>query len=304
MNAMPAKWIAVDWGTSNVRAWVFDAEGHVVANPSSDDGMGSLSRDGFELALLALVAPFLPESGRVPVICCGMAGARQGWIEAPYAWVPCGVLETGKAVQPTVRDPRLDVRILPGVAQSVTPDVMRGEETQLGGFISLHPTFDGVVCLPGTHTKWAQVNAGKIVSFRTFMTGELFALLSAHSVLRISVGTDGWDAPAFLNAVGEAISSPQNLTSALFSLRAGSLLDAKPPKVSRARLSGLILGQELAGAQRYWQDQQVAIIGNDQLLELYGSALASQGVDVIRYEGDELVLAGLQAAYDSMRELH
>ncbi|MEO0743952.1 MAG: 2-dehydro-3-deoxygalactonokinase, partial [Pseudomonadota bacterium] len=152
-------WIAVDWGTSHLRAWLMARDGAVLDRRSSDDGMGGLARDGFAPALHALVGDALP----APVLACGMVGSRQGWAEAPYAAVPCAP----PTIHAAVTVPGADVRILPGVKQDSPADVMRGEETQIAGFLARTPGFDGVICLPGTHTKWAHISAGEIVSFRT-----------------------------------------------------------------------------------------------------------------------------------------
>ena len=191
-----AEWIAVDWGTSNLRVWVFDDTGEPIQFLSSDKGMGTLQPDQFEQALLDLIAPFL-EARPTPVICCGMVGAKQGWSEAAYAQSPCSPPDASNALRVEAKDPRIMVRILPGVSQNAPADVMRGEETQIAGYLSSDPNFFGTLCLPGTHTKWAQVSAQEIVSFRTFMTGELFALLSKNSVLRYGVQTGDWSDDEF-----------------------------------------------------------------------------------------------------------
>ncbi|MBS8227355.1 2-dehydro-3-deoxygalactonokinase, partial [Vannielia litorea] len=191
---------------------------------------------------------------------------------------------------------RLTVRILPGLSQSDPADVMRGEETQIAGFLAGSPDFDGILCLPGTHSKWAHVSAGEIVSFRTFMTGELFSLLSSQSVLRHSLHGEGWDEAAFLDAVPEAMSRPERLASALFSLRAAALLSDLPPAVARARLSGLLIGLELAAARPYWLGQRVALIGGPLLTQPYAAALSAQGVTPETRDGENLALAGLTAA--------
>lgn len=292
-----AKWIAVDWGTSNLRAWVMGATG-AIKMVSSDKGMGALERDGFEPELLRLVGDFLPETGQVPVIACGMVGARQGWAEAPYVTTPCTAPGVAQAITPEVSDPRLQVSILPGVSQASPPDVMRGEETQIAGYLAANPDFDGVLCLPGTHTKWVHISAREIVSFRTFMTGEIFALLSGQSVLRHSVSGDGWDQAAFDEAVSDAMSAPQKFTARLFSLRAGSLLDGTSAATSRARLSGLLMGLEIAGAKEYWLGREIVLIGAPKLNQLYKAALAPQGASVTETDGAEIVLAGLKAAYE------
>ena len=293
-----ADWIAVDWGTSNVRAWAMRA-GQPIADATSDKGMGTLDPNGFEAALLDVIGDWLG-SGPMPVIACGMLGAKQGWTEAPYARVPCPPVSASTA-RPPVTDPRLDVTILPGLSQAKPADVMRGEETQIAGFLAQTPGFDGVICLPGTHTKWAQISAGEVVSFRTFMTGELFALLSRHSVLRHSIGP-GWDDDAFAQAVAEAMSRPEALAGRFFSLRAESLLSDLAPATARARLSGLLIGAGLAAARPYWLGQRIALIGDDGLVGDYIAALDAQGAMSVPAVATQCTLAGLTAAFQTLKE--
>jgi 2-dehydro-3-deoxygalactonokinase len=201
-----------------------------------------------------------------------------------------------------MQDPRLRVHILPGIKQMQPPDVMRGEETQIGGFLAQEPRFDGVLCLPGTHTKWAHISAQEVVSFRTFMTGELFALLGGQSVLRHSIAATGWDDAAFAEAVSDTLSRPAGLASGLFGLRAGSLLHDTAPEINRARLSGLLIGAELAAARPYWLGQEVAILGEDAVARAYLSALTAQGVAARVLPAETITLAGLTAAYHRMKE--
>ncbi len=293
-------WIAVDWGTTHLRAWAMGPGGTVLDEAMSDDGMGGLQPSQFEAALLALVGPWLG-SQRVDVVACGMVGSRQGWVEARYAAVPCAPV--GEALTPVpTRDPRLTVRIIPGLKQDRPADVMRGEETQIAGALSLHPGFDGVIVLPGTHSKWAQVSAGEVVSFRSFLTGEMFGLLSEHSVLRHSMGGDGWDAAAFAEAVQETLSRPEALAARLFAIRAEGLLNGLPPAAARARLSGLLIGAELAAAKPYWLGMPVALLGADGLADAYAAALAAQGVTAMRIEAGTATRAGLAAAHARMKE--
>lgn len=281
-------WIAVDWGTSHLRAWLMDARDVVIEKRVSDAGMAHLPRDGFAGALADLVGGF---SG--PVVACGMVGSRQGWVEAPYASAPC---KPPSVAQATAVGP---VRILPGVKQQRPADVMRGEETQIAGFMAEHPDFDGVICLPGTHTKWVHVSAGEIVSFRTAMTGELYALLSDQSVLRHSLG-DGWDAQAFAYAVNEALSKPEALAANLFNIRAAGLLNELEPQAARARLSGLLIGAELASMRAYWLGQAVAIVGEQGLAATYAAAMNVQGVTCQVADADAMTLRGLCAAKSAL----
>ncbi len=291
---MTASWFAADWGTSNLRLWAIGPEGEVIGRATSDKGMGALTPEGYEPVLLELAAPWLGH-GPSDVLICGMAGARQGWVEAPYASTPCKPSGLAPVTAPST-DPRLRVRILPGVSQQDPPDVMRGEETQIAGFLAGHPAFDGILCLPGTHSKWVHVSAGEIVSFRTFMTGELFSLLSSQSVLRHSLHGEGWDDAAFTEAASEAMSRPERFAASLFSLRAASLLSGLAPATARARLSGTLIGLELAAARPYWLGQRVALIGGPLLTQPYATALKAQGVAPEAHDGENLALAGLTAA--------
>lgn len=286
-------WIAVDWGTSNLRAFAMGPAG-VLAEAASDDGMSRLAPEGFEPALLALIAPWLHRA--VEILACGMVGSRQGWHEAPYRAVPCAPLDPAALVAVPARDPRLRLRIVPGLKQTAPPDVMRGEETQIAGALALTPDFDGVICLPGTHCKWVQVSAGEVVSFQTCMTGELYALLSQHSVLRHGMQGEGFDENAFDAALSDAISRPERLAMRLFGLRAEGLLCGLGPEAARARLSGLLIGIELAATRPYWLGQQVLLVGADRLAGLYARALAAQGLATRRLRAVDATLAGLALA--------
>lgn len=286
-------WIAVDWGTSNLRAWAMAADGAVLAEAGSPRGMGSLDRDGFEPALLDLIAPWTGD-GPVPVVACGMVGARQGWVEARYGAVPGAALPEGLTPAPA-RTPGLAVGIVPGLAQQDPPDVMRGEETQVAGLLALRPGWEGTVCLPGTHTKWVAVSAGEVTGFRTFMTGEIFAALTGHTVLRLTAN-EGWDDDAFLAGVGEGMASPEALANRLFSLRAEALLTGLPAGAARARASGLLIGMELRAARGWWLGMPVAVVGAGAPAAAYRAALAAQGVEAEVVDVAEATLAGLREA--------
>jgi 2-dehydro-3-deoxygalactonokinase len=289
------KWIAVDWGTSNLRAWLMEDSG-VQDHAASPDGMGTLTPDQFEGALMRLIAPWLTDRP-IPVIACGMVGARQGWREAPYRAVPC--LPTGGLMAVATNDPRISVHIVPGLSQSKPADVMRGEETQIAGVIALNPHFDGVICLPGTHSKWAHISAGEVVSFQTFMTGEMFALLSKQSVLRHGMVDGKMDLTAFDNGVAEGIARPEKIMARLFSLRAEGLLNGLGIDSAYSRLSGLLIGAELAAAKPYWLGQAVRLVGAPNLAANYARALQAQGVTAQILDDTACSIAGLTAAKDN-----
>lgn len=295
-------WIAVDWGTTNLRAFAMK-DGAAIAEAVSEDGMGKLTRDGFEPALIRLIAPWLSAQAKTPVIACGMVGSRQGWHEAPYRTTPCLPLDPTALVLVPTTDPRITMHIVPGLRQNKPADVMRGEEAQIAGALALTPGFDGVFCLPGTHSKWVHVSAGEVVSFQTFMTGEMFALLSTQSVLRHGMSGAGWDDAAFDQGLSDALSRPERIAANLFSLRAEGLLTGLAAPQARARLSGLLIGIELAAAKPYWLGQPIAIIGADALSATYARALAAQGNTPAIIPAADTVLAGLSLAHKTMMEV-
>ncbi|MBB3230883.1 2-dehydro-3-deoxygalactonokinase [Halomonas stenophila] len=311
-------WIAVDWGSSNLRAWALDGDDRVIAEASAPRGMLGLAADEFEGALLEVVGDWLPPAaGNRPteVLVCGMAGARQGWVEAAYLALDAGATDTlgrlGGQLTPVItRDARLRVRIVPGLCQHASPDggeafdVMRGEETQLSGLVARHLDFSGAVCLPGTHAKWARLEAGRITGFTTFMSGELYQLLSRDSVLKHSLHADDLaDAAqraAYLGGIDTAMAAPERLSAELFGIRARDLLDASLPGDARrgerlaARLSGLVLGLELAGATATLAPgSPVVLIGAEALCRRYRIALEHRGFAVGQHANADMILAGL-----------
>ncbi len=285
-------WIAADWGTSNLRLWAIAADGSVLEQRTSDKGMGGVAPDQFEAALTEAAGDWLLQTRQV--IACGMVGSRQGWVEAPYQTTPCPVCPGAMVTAPTTTG--LSVHVIPGIRQMSPPDVMRGEETQIAGFLAQTDDWDGVICLPGTHTKWVHVSAGEVVSFQTFMTGEMFALLSGQSVLRHSTGSSGWDEAAFLAALETIQSTPETLAARLFSIRADQLVHGTEAATLRARLSGLLIGAEIAAAKPYWLGQRVAVIGAEAVSKPYHAALAAQGVRPEQADATAMTLAGLKAA--------
>lgn len=287
---MTIDWIAADWGTTNLRLWAMSGRTPSEAR-ALDRGMGGLRPDQFA-AVLAEGTDGWPA---VPVIASGMVGARQGWIEAPYVPAPC---PAAPRLVPVPGDPGgRPVRIVCGVSQAGPADVMRGEETQVAGLLSLSPDFDGIVCLPGTHTKWVRVSAGEICNFKSLMTGELFGLIAGQSVLRHTVAAEGHDPDLFRAAVSDAMARPERGFGGLFQLRAEALLADLDPVAARARLSGALIGWDLAAAKPWWLGCEVTIIGASALSALYAEALAAHGVPAAQMSVEDATLAGLAAAH-------
>lgn len=296
-------WIAADWGTTNLRVWARDDAGRTVEHRQSGKGMGSLTREEFEPALLELVADLLPAAGRIPVIVCGMAGSRQGWQEAPYRPAPCTPPSLPEATRVTTRDPRLDVRILPGIKQMDPADVMRGEETQIAGFLADCPNHTGTLCLPGTHTKWVALENGRVERFQTFMTGESFALYSGHSVLRHGLSTSGLDEEAFKTAVARLLEAPSCFAAELFGVRAASLIAGQTPAQASGRLSGILIGAELAAVRDSFDLASVTLLGSEGIAGSYRTALACLGHGARLLDVETITLKGLALAYSSFHKV-
>lgn len=290
---------AVDWGTSSFRLWLLDRDGAVMAERRSDEGMLHCQSSGFapvlEQHLAAAGAP-----ADLPVMICGMAGARQGWQEADYLDVPARLDDLPRRAT-RISGLAREVCILPGIAQRRTDaaDVMRGEETQLLGMPD-HGTGARLVCLPGTHSKWVAVEWGKVMRFCTFMTGELFAVLSHHSILSHAMPENldvNEGQTSFRDGVSEAAAAPEAVTRRLFGLRASQLLGFTARADGAAYLSGLLMGIEIAGARAFHgTTASVALLAIGRLARLYDRALTLCGFAVERIDAERATRQGLYQA--------
>ena len=271
--------IAIDWGTTSARAYRMDAHGDVRDEHSAPLGIAQIADRRYDEALAALLGEW--RSDPAPRLACGMIGSRQGWIEAPYVACPAslGALAGGIAV---VDDAALS--IVPGLItrdRHGMPDVMRGEETQLVGAVAENES-SVLAVLPGTHSKWARVEHGHVVDFATYMTGELYGVLLAHSILgRMSEGITTGGA-AFLRGVDLGLQS-DGVTHAIFGARTLVLAGEMPASDVDDWLSGVLIGAEVRAALALSDDERaqatrVRIIGDDTLTSRYATALAHAGI--------------------------
>ena len=286
------KWIAVDWGTSTFRAYLVQ-NNEVSDTIETKDGMKFVKSHLFEQTLLTLIDRWLDNDKITEILASGMVGSKQGWEEAPYQKTPCN-LKSLNYITPSLKDNRISLKIFSGVSQINQPDVMRGEETQIAGFLNENPNFNGSICLPGTHSKWVEIKNNNIVKFKTFMTGELFEIISKNSVLIHSVKAEKIDKMELLKSVDKILQKPELFSNALFQLRADDLINSKDHTIYKSRLSGYLLAIELLGSMEFWKNNDIILIGNQDLIEMYQFILNKKVKSIKTFLSSDMVLKGLK----------
>jgi 2-dehydro-3-deoxygalactonokinase len=297
MSLSSPHFAAVDWGTSNMRVWLMTGGGAVLGEARGEEGLTRVQDRNFEGVLEAKLA-VLGAPPALPVIICGMAGSKQGWVEAAYVETPAAL---GDVIRHAAKVPHAsrDIRILPGISHTDAdaPSVMRGEETQLLGL----PSHKGsqTVCMPGTHCKWVALKGDIVVSFATFLTGELFHLLSTASLLKHSVDPAAKtepDHPDFRAACAKMLAEPSELTANLFAIRAAGLLHGLDMECASARLSGLLIGAEIGSARTRFGKGGLTLVRSGRLGRLYEAVLALADIPFDPVDAEDTVKAGLVTA--------
>jgi 2-dehydro-3-deoxygalactonokinase len=276
--------IAIDWGTTSARAYRIDAAGTVFAARSAPLGIQAIHDRQFATALDTLLDDWRDDAA--PKLACGMIGSRQGWIEAPYVSCPADLAGLGLVLTET---PGQELAIVPGarcVDATGVPDVMRGEETQIAGAMAV----DGgrnLAVLPGTHSKWAIVERGHLVEFATFMTGELYAILLAHSILGrmsdLATPPTATGDVQFARGVVRGLAA-DGFSHLIFGARTLALAGELSPRDVGDWLSGMLIGHEIRSARAFARAQggdfaKVTVIGGDAIVARYVAALGVAGVD-------------------------
>lgn len=274
---MPKPLIALDWGTTRARAFLLDENGGVLARHSADRGIQSVAAGGFPAAFAEIAGEFRQARPDAAVLLAGMVGSRNGWIEAPYVACPAGPAEIAAAGLAVTLEDGTRATILPGLScDDGAFDVMRGEETLIVGL----GLVDGVACLPGTHSKWAQVEGGRITRFASFMTGEIYGLLREQSILsRLAGEPVGADAAEGARRGLDAARRPGGLLNAAFHARSEVLGGRMSGGAVGAYLSALLVAQEIAGARALFGGlANLHLVADGVLAESYGRALADAGL--------------------------
>lgn len=273
------RWIAAAGVGNSLCVWVH-ADGVVtpLRTPVGDRGIESV--------LLEMLDGYLPVDSVTPVICAGLEAA--GTVLVPAA-APCAGVPVASG------DPRITLLAVQGMAQKKPADLMGAQTVQVAGFIHAFPEWDGVLCLTGPQSRWVHISAGEVVSFQTFLTGEMFGLLAQGTVLRDAVQSAEQDEAVFVQAVSDAMSRPERVAGALYALHAGVQAGAERSG-ARAQLSGMLIGTELAAARPYWLGQNVALIGEGGQVARYKAALKAQSVAAETHDAAEMALRGLHKA--------
>lgn len=294
---MIATFIGVDWGTSNGRFMLVDDGGNCLDERSAPGIKRLDGPDAMEGAAFDAIASW-PD---LPVIMAGTVGANIGWYDVPYVRTPVAAeIMAAHAFRFTAR--ARPFAILPGVdtvRPDGQPDIMRGEETQIFGALAGH---NGLVCLPGTHCKWVQVENGSIIGYHSTMTGELLELIGLHSIMlsprRAPAGHAG---PAFDSAVAAMRDSVGGIEALLFTVRTRQVTGVMATDDADDYLTGLCIGSDVRSALALNPaSRSVTLIGSPTLTGLYASALAAFGIPSRQIDGRAAVLAGLTRAYQEI----
>lgn len=289
---MSRRLIALDWGTTNLRASLFTTGPDISETRSAQSGILQIADRGFEGALIDLCYDWM--TADTVLLASGMVGSRQGWHEAPYLQTPAGPAEAAQALAPVRMSNGMTVWLVPGIRHvdnARVDDVMRGEETQIWGD---SPGDTRMLILPGTHSKWVNCAAsGSIVGFRTWMTGEMFSVLSSHSILGRLMRQGPFSADGFDLGVRRGFEAPEQLGRLLFSVRTAGLMQRLPAEGLADYLSGLLIGAEFGAARSCFGLQPTTdrsthtptvplrLIGEASLCERYARAATLAGFDAV-----------------------
>lgn len=305
--------IGIDWGSSSFRAYLISETGKKLDIIHSKEGVFQIKNRAFADYVQSTCQSWLQQYPGISIFMSGMIGSRNGWQEIPYQHCPLPINQLANHLQSIKTNDTLNINIVPGVScnnVNQAADVMRGEEVQLFGALQLLNKSDGLVCLPGTHSKWAQLNNNTLIDFATFLTGELYELLTKHSSLSnfaasLSEATqditsvDNINPTAFIRGVKYS-QMKGGLLHHVFTARAAVLLKDLAEDEVNSFLSGVTIGHELQGAIQlypqylvYPQCLEIMTIGSQALQLLYSLAAEVYGIKVTKTNADDVMVAGL-----------
>lgn len=290
----------VNWGSSNFRAYLIGSDGKLQDEFSRPAGVAGLKRSEMEAIMNALIERWPDLS---TIYASGMIGSNIGWVEVPYAQAPAGIAEVAQRACATSIG-RAPVHIVPGISCRRSfdggPDIMRGEEIELFGFAALEPGWNGLVALPGTHTKWARFEDGRIMEFFTSMSGEIYDRLTAGGLLASIVEGEAADGPAFRDGVEAGLARKLGMAALLFGARARVIQGMLAKADAASWLRGVLIGSEIADAKAIHPglgNAAVPLIGSGPLCALYASALSAVGASSRYVDSREACISGFHSLH-------
>ena len=286
--------VAVDWGSSQFRAYLLDGNGTVIEKTENNRGIYTGRESSFEDVLYSSCNRWFDHVPGLPVFMCGMVGSREGWVETKYLKCPITADELGKRLVrvPDIRDN--PIFIVPGISSGASAfvDVMRGEETQVFGLLP-ETCSDGIACLPGTHSKWVSFNGSGINHFTTFLTGELYASIKTSSSIQPVIKHEDFDEDAFKEGI-RLSRGPGGLSHHVFSIRSRLVAGESSYGTHASYLSGLLIGAEInAGLTLYPVNRSITLIGNKSLVRQYDLAFSLFDIATTSVPSDQASVRGL-----------
>ena len=294
MNLNKIDWIAIDWGTTNFRAWLIK-DNKILKEINKPHGIKNISDKNFEKILINNIK--LPKiiDGKIKIISCGMIGSKQGWFDTGYD--KNFNSKRNNLVKIKTKNKNLDFYIVKGLCQSNPYDVIRGEETQILGYLQNNKTFSGFICLPGTHSKWIKFTRGQLIKFKTYMTGELFEIISRNSILKHSITEKNINTSIFKKSV--IISQKKNFNPFhfLFEFRSRTLL-TKKKYYPKSELLGFLIGNEIKSNIDNIKNSRVIIIGSSYNSKLYSKAMQILKINNTIVDSKKITIAGLKILFN------
>ncbi len=294
MNLNKIDWIGIDWGTTNFRAW-FIKDDKVLEEVSKPHGIKNIPNKNFEKILIKNIK--LPKKiiGKIKIISCGMVGSKQGWINSGYEKKIN--LKKNNLVKVKTKNKYLDFYIVKGLYQNNPYDVIRGEETQVLGYLQGNKNFSGFICLPGTHSKWIKIKKGKLIKFKTFMTGELFEIISKNSILKHSIIDTKINTKIFKNSILLSQKKNFNIFDYLFEFRSRTLL-SKKKYFPKSELLAYLIGNEIKSNINNLRDSKVVIIGSHYNSKLYSQAMKVLKIKNTIVDSKNITITGLKTLFN------
>ena len=293
MNLGKPDWIAIDWGTTNFRAWLIKDD-KIVKEINKPHGIRNIPNQNFENILIKNIKLQKNNKKKIKIISCGMIGSKQGWHDTGYEKKIN--LKKNNLVKIKTKNKNIDFYIVKGLSQNNPYDVMRGEETQILGFLKNNKFFSGFICLPGTHSKWIKIIRGKLINFKTYMTGELFEIITTNSILKHSIEEKKINSKIFRNSIIKSQKNNFNFFDHLFEFRSRKLL-SKNKFYPRSELIAYLIGNEIKSNIKNIKNSKVIIIGSNYNSKLYSRAMKSLKIKNTIIDSKNITITGLKILF-------